>query len=452
MFKAAIRVNKLKSVAQLRGASLHAARHDEIGRARVREGADPGEALAWAKGGNDRDYLAAFRAHKAELGAGERKGAPLAMQVLCVVSPEWVQQAGNLHDRDNPRNRTLFEQAKAWAESWAGKGAVFGVRLDLDEKGGAVVDLLLAPLRESRGKPVISTQKPLVELKAATGERNEYAALQTSWAEWCQQHLDQNITRGLRRELTGREHLSPETYGQVMDKARMAVQRPAESLREALQAADLSEREIGTLQGYLALRSEMERHRRDPRGYEPPMGEFHASHIQEQACGAHDPWPLIHKVRGKAEQIIETAHRFGFSLDALRRPDGHEKGREWFPNLADRLHLTAAIAKCAAFCGQIEARVKNTIAELTGRSLDLEPRQCWPRDGAELVARYNRHLGLDLPQPVATVPEHQTRPVERVREAAERPAKPQAVRPAPEREATRTRAPVSRDDDHGFDL
>ena len=92
------------------------------------------------------------------------------MQALCVVSPEWVQQAGDLHDRDNPRNIALFEQAKAWAESWAGKGAVFGVRLDLDEKGGAVVDLMIAPVRESRGKPIISTQKPLNELKLATGE------------------------------------------------------------------------------------------------------------------------------------------------------------------------------------------------------------------------------------------------------------------------------------------
>lgn len=37
MFKSAIRVNKIKTVAQLRGLSLHAERHDEIGQARVRE-------------------------------------------------------------------------------------------------------------------------------------------------------------------------------------------------------------------------------------------------------------------------------------------------------------------------------------------------------------------------------------------------------------------------------
>ena len=37
MFKAAIRVNRISSIAQLRGASLHAQRYDETGKARVRE-------------------------------------------------------------------------------------------------------------------------------------------------------------------------------------------------------------------------------------------------------------------------------------------------------------------------------------------------------------------------------------------------------------------------------
>ena len=94
MFKAAIRVNKITSIAQLRGATLHAERADETSQARLREGAEPGAALAWSKAPqSDRDYLAAHKAHKAELGAGERKGAPLCMQALCVISPEWVKAA-----------------------------------------------------------------------------------------------------------------------------------------------------------------------------------------------------------------------------------------------------------------------------------------------------------------------------------------------------------------------
>jgi hypothetical protein len=80
---------------------------------------------------------------------------------------------------------------------------------------------------------VISTQKALVELKAATGERNEYSALQTSWADWSREHLDSQIERGTRRTITGRQHLTPETYGLVKDKAR------AEALQEHAQASDV---------------------------------------------------------------------------------------------------------------------------------------------------------------------------------------------------------------------
>lgn len=397
MFKAAIRVNKISTIAQLRGASLHAQRHDEIGKARVREGAEPGFGLAWSKAeGNDRDYLAAFKAHKAELKAGERKGAPLCLQAICVVSPEWVEQAGGLHDADNPRNSQLFDQAKAWAESWGGAGSVVATRLDLDEKGGAVVDVLVSPIRESRGKPVISTNKALGELKVATGERNEYAALQTSWAEWCQAHLDRDIVRGTRKELTQRQHLSPETYGAVMDKAREAVQRPAESLREALQVVELSWDDTDVLRGYLLLRGEISRHREDPRGYEPPAGEIDEEWVEHAAPDTPDPWKLISAFRRGAERILEAAYCFGMDWDDLKRPDGHERGREWFPALADRLHLGAVIAKCGQFCAYAEAFVKSFRIEDSERHLQLE--QLWPEDSTELVERYNRHLGLDLPQ------------------------------------------------------
>ena len=70
---------------------------------------------------------------------------------------------------------------------------------------------MIAPVRDSRDKPIISTQKPLTELKAATGERNGYAALQTSLGGWCREHLGEKIEHGLRRDLTARENLSPET-------------------------------------------------------------------------------------------------------------------------------------------------------------------------------------------------------------------------------------------------
>lgn len=87
-------------------------------------------------------------------GHAERKNAPLCLQALCVASPEWVEKAGDLHDACNPHNRQLFNKAKAWAESWAGERAVFGSRLDLDEKGGAVVDLMISPVISTQSRNV----------------------------------------------------------------------------------------------------------------------------------------------------------------------------------------------------------------------------------------------------------------------------------------------------------
>lgn len=417
MFKAAIRVNKIKTIAQLRGLTHHAERTDEVGRARVREGAVAGEALAWSKAEGDRDYLAAFKAHKAELGAGERKNAPIAMQALCVVSPEWVQQAGDLHDRANPRNIALFDQAKAWAESWAGEGAVFGVRLDLDEKGGAVVDLMIAPVRDSRGKPIISTQKPLNELKAATGERNEYSALQTSWAAWCATNLDAKIERGLRRELTAREHLSPETYGAVMDKAREAVQQPSRSLLKLLQSVEVSWDDADELRDYLLLRGEISRHKEDPHGYEPPRGGMEPADAEQAARSGARRWPLIDALRSGAYRVVDAAYDCGMGPEDLAKPNGHENGRKWFPALADRLHLAAVVAKCAQFCAYAEAFICNVA--IADRSKHFTVDELWPQRSSELVERYNRHLGLDLPQHVQPVHERETAVV---RETPERVA------------------------------
>ncbi len=395
MFKAAIRVNKLKTVAQLRGASIHAHRDDETSRLRLREGAVAGVGLAWSKAEDDRDYLAAFRAHKAELHAAERKNAPLALQALCVVSPEWVQQAGDLHDPQNPRNRQLFAEARSWAESWAGKGAVFGARLDLDEKGGAVVDLLIAPVRESRGKPVISTQKALVDLKGFTGERNEYSALQTSWAEWCGDRLDQAIVRGTRRELTAREHLSPETYGAVLDKAREALREPPETVLAALRDVEVHHRDAealaATLSGLVTLKGEISRHKAEGRLYEAPEASARLSDPGTWPFDAHRrPWPIISAIRERAERVLEAASWFGVSWPALQRDRGYTAAREHFPRLEDRMHLAAVVAHCGAFCAKVEATVKNLLA---GRTVVSEA-HCWPENAAQEVERHQMALGL----------------------------------------------------------
>lgn len=387
MFKAAIRVNKIKSVSQLRGSARHAARLDETAKARIRPDAIAGEALAWSKDEDDRDYVAAFKEHKLEFKAGERKGSPLCLQALCIVSPEWVKQAGDLHDRNNPANQQLFDQAKAWAESWAGEGAVFASRLDLDEEGGAVVDLMISPVRLSRNKPVISTQKALNEIKAATGERNEYAALQTSWADWCKQTLDPRIERGLRREITAREHLSPETYGAVMDKARESLRAPSGRVLEVLAKADMPEEEMDLLSDFLTVKRELHRHKQQGLKYTPPKGDLKDANNLKVSQANH--WPLIWAIRSGAQRLIDAAGNLGFSFSDFEKDDPYESCKEYLPKKEDRIRLSVVIAHCGAFCAHVEARVKEL-----WKGHKLDPEDLWPQRMKAQIERHEVNLSL----------------------------------------------------------
>lgn len=396
MTKAAIRVNKITSIAQLRGATLHAERQDETGKARVREGAVAGEALAWAKSDNDRDYLTAFKSHKAETGASERKGAPIGMQVLCVVSPEWIEQTGNLHDRNNPRNQLLFEHAKAWAESWAGEGSVFGVRLDLDEAGGGVVDLMIAPVRESRGKPVISTQKALTDLRKAIGERNEYSALQSSWADHCRTHLDPAIERGQRKAITQRQHLNPETYGAVKDDARTEIladfkargEHPQDelSMAAALLNQPMKPANETLLLDAVVLAVEINRHRTNPTAYKPPRGLIQP---QDAHSAGGDTQTTLEALTSGAAAVLRAAEGFALGFWETIGDEAYQASAEIITSLVDRMHLAAVIAKCTAFTLQMEALVRQTFK--LGEDEDSDE-QLWQAQGE--VRRHETALGL----------------------------------------------------------
>ena len=146
-------------------------------------------------------------------------------------------------------------------------------------------------------------------------------------------------------------------------------------------------------------------HREDLHDYRPPAGEIDKERVEYNAAETLNSWTLISSFRKGAEQILEIAHRFGVDWDALRRPDGHEQGREWFPTLTDRLHLGAVIAKCGQFCAYAEAFVKNFRIQDPKRH--LQPDRLWPEASSELVERYNRHLGLDFPQHTNPDHEHQ---------------------------------------------
>lgn len=82
------------------------------------------------------------------------------------------------------------------------------------------------------------------------------------------------IERGTRREITRREHLSPETYGLVRDQARTeAAQELAlapDVVRTLHSASEMAPEAIDELRSLLLLRRELQAHERDPKGYTYP--------------------------------------------------------------------------------------------------------------------------------------------------------------------------------------
>jgi hypothetical protein len=218
---AAVRAIKIKDINQIAATTRHARRQDATSMARVREGTSWQNNPAFSHYSDDpTDTFAAFKNFKKQTGAKERANAPLALHLLAIVSPEFLAEAGDIHDRENQNVKKLIETAQAWAEETFGKGSLLTSRMDLDERGSAVVDLVVCPVRDSRGKATISTNKALAEIQEAHGDLTEYGALNSSWAKFAQANLDSRLKRGLSKDETGAVHLTPEQFGKVKDEVK----------------------------------------------------------------------------------------------------------------------------------------------------------------------------------------------------------------------------------------
>ncbi len=198
MFFASVRVDKI-GVQQLGHQARHARREDSTAQIRVRPDAEPGRSLSYRPysiAGARVDYVGDYERMKACRGARERKGTQPLLHLLCQVSPSWIQQAGQLHDPENPRNQALFSAANEWSTELFGPGSVLAARLDLDERGGGVVDLFVAPVRRSKtGTLFLSSYQVLEELRLRRKRRKSYSSLQDDWGEYCAK-LDPSLRRG----------------------------------------------------------------------------------------------------------------------------------------------------------------------------------------------------------------------------------------------------------------
>jgi hypothetical protein len=183
------------------------------------------------------------------------------------VSPAWVKQTGELHDPKSPRNVQLAEQAVAWVQAALGGGepCVVAWRYDLDERGGAVVDVVAAPTRAARlnrwrDERIVSVAGALKALHSLhRDDRTAFGALQTSWAAHAASTLDCTLRRGVRRDEDKAKYLDPARYGRLVDEARADAETEA-NLNLADQWAELAagKRDLNVAEARVArLRAEL---------------------------------------------------------------------------------------------------------------------------------------------------------------------------------------------------
>lgn len=177
---ASVQCYNVKNIQALASAREHAFRRDENSRERVDASRTHLNLVASQYGEDGRDVVDCFKQFKAETGIKEQKSASVALHLLCIVSPEWLQETGDPRDPDNPRVKELFCESQKWAEQTFGPGSVIASRLDVDESGSGVVDVFVCPSSVVKQKNrddrhVISTRKALKNIQ------REYKSLAPSW-------------------------------------------------------------------------------------------------------------------------------------------------------------------------------------------------------------------------------------------------------------------------------
>lgn len=232
--------NNLGSFSDIVSAESHAKRTDRTSRARQVDGRSHTANYFWSKAGEGlqgggADYAKAYREHKTQMGVkSERKNAAIGVHTLVCVSPEWLEETGDPRDLANVRVQQLIAEAKLWAESWMGEGAVWAVRYDTDEAGSGNVDILASPIRteyhkSGSSKPSISVRKANKELAEKHRVSSGWTAQQTDWAKWAQNNLDNRLKRGKPKKETGREHVPPDLYKELAEQARQEAVKDAET-------------------------------------------------------------------------------------------------------------------------------------------------------------------------------------------------------------------------------
>lgn len=240
---AAVRVQRINNLAQLGHASAHGKRIDAASQKRVDPARTVRNLVVSDYVDDALDLVGAFKAFKSKTGAVEGKGkAAIALHVIAVISPELIRDAGDPHDPRNPVNQRIFAEAQNWARKTFGEGSVLQARMDMDEEGAGVVDLFVCPTammmggRRQQEKLTISVNSALSASQKATGERNGFSALQTSWANHARSTVDYRLLRGRPKSETMRQHVHADLFRERAQQIEAALKSAQEVRRKADEA------------------------------------------------------------------------------------------------------------------------------------------------------------------------------------------------------------------------
>ena len=188
------------------------------------------------------DYLALFKEHKKRHKAQEYGNYDPIRHLIVGVSSDAI--GGDGHDPNDRRLRELLRAAVDWANEEF--GGVFAARADVDERGQGEIDVLVAPVRDVQCGRAKAKKAKIVPGRALEefarrkgGTARSYSLMPDSWAAFARGR-GFDVARGRRKKETGKEHLSPEDYGEAKDAARSQ----AEHNRQQLAAIEEAERRL----------------------------------------------------------------------------------------------------------------------------------------------------------------------------------------------------------------
>ena len=298
------------------------------------------------------------------------------------VSPDWIREVGDLHDERNERNRLLYRAAQDFVQNIKG---VVAVRMDLDEEGGGVVDIYLAPvfprtnrLRKdgSRGSEIleISVSKLNAFWREQSGEKTGYSGIQTLWAAYCAKNLDPRIQRGDRKSETGRGHLEvPEikaAYAAADAKTAEAEAIMEQALQDKAEVEEERQRLAEDAQVIRARAQELERERNLLRA-EIQMSEDAYEVAQAGLKNTETKLTERHRRIDEEDERLTTARHELASTEAQLRRDQEELAEKKQKLKAEEGRLARERTEHATKIREADQLIENLCADLEREQSDV---------------------------------------------------------------------------------